>query len=136
VLYRSAAGLANVVVVSLTAALSRNKSREPTADRRVIMSTTVWPWCKKRYTSSICSAFPRFEQGQGRHGDHRDWHAAWARRCAGREGAVTLCTSAKGAWSSGGAKQPTDGCRLSEECAEIGSTLDTLVSSDRPSVRL
>jgi hypothetical protein len=27
----------------------------------VIMSTTVWPWYKKRYT---CSAFPSFEQGQ------------------------------------------------------------------------
>ena len=25
------------------------------------MSTTVWPWYKKRYT---CSAFPSFEQGQ------------------------------------------------------------------------
>ena len=41
------------------AAAHRNESRESTAARRVIMSTTVWPWYTKRYT---CSAFPSFEQ--------------------------------------------------------------------------
>ena len=40
---------------------TRNESREPTADRNVIMPMTVWPRHKKRYT---CSAFSTFEQAQ------------------------------------------------------------------------
>ena len=40
---------------------TRNESREPTTDRRAIMSTTVWKWYKKHYT---CSAFSTFEQAQ------------------------------------------------------------------------